>query len=163
MKKGGKRENAGRKKGGKNESTITREAALKHFNDRVAKSTDALFNAAKLLAMGTTYIYRLDEEERGGAKNKYTIKVPVLVTDPEEIATAIDMLEGNGNGDGEYYYATTKEPDIRAIDSLLNRAHGRPKESIEHSGEIKGLVGLVTSLNNETTRHNQESTQEEDE
>lgn len=150
-KKGGKRRGAGRKRGGKNETTITKEAALKHFNDRVAQSTDILFNSAKLLAVGQTYIYRLDEEERGGAKNKYTIKVPVLVTDPDEIREAIDKMEGNGDSE-EYYYATTKPGDIRAIDSLMNRAHGRPKESIEHSGEIKGLVGLITSLNNGSKR-----------
>lgn len=150
-KKGGKREGAGRKKGGKNPATITREAALKKFNERVALNADSLFNSAKILALGQTYIYRLDEEEHQKKDGtKYTIKTPVLVTDPDELADAIDALECNGENGGEnpYYYATTKPGDIRAIDSLMNRAFGRPKETIEHSGEIKGLVGLITQLNN---------------
>lgn len=146
--KGGKRKGAGRKRGGKNEATITRELALKQFNDRVAKSTDILFNAAKTVALGCTFIYRLDEEEKTGNSGKtYTVKTPVLVTDPDEIAEAIDKMEGGGLSEN-YYYATTKEPDTRSIDSLMNRTFGRPKETVEHSGEIKGLVGLITSLNN---------------
>ena len=149
-KNGGKRKGAGRKRGVKNVATITKEAALKRFNERVDKSVDSLFNSAKILALGQTYIYRLDEEvhtKKDGTK--YTIKTPVLVTDPDELAEAIDLMEsGDNGGDNEYYYATTKPGDIRAIDSLMNRRHGRPKETVEHSGEIKGLVGLITSLNN---------------
>ncbi len=152
MKKlGGKRKGAGRPKGKASVATITKELALKHFNERVAKSTDVLFNSAKILAVGQTYIYRLDEEEHQKKDGtKYTIKTPVLVTNPDELAEAIDALECDGENGGEnpYYYATTKPGDIRAIDSLMNRAHGRPKETVEHSGEIKGLVGLITSLNN---------------
>lgn len=145
---GGARKGAGRPKGALSVQAITKELALKDFNDRVAKSTGALFNAAKTVALGCTYIYRLDEEEKTGNNGKkYTIKTPVLVTDPDEIAEAIDKMECGGDSD-EYYYATTKEPDVKAIDSLMNRAYGRPKETVEHSGEIKGLVGLITQLNN---------------
>lgn len=149
MKKlGGKRKGAGRPKGKVSVETLTKELALKNFNDRVAKSTNALFNAQKTVAMGVTYIYRLDEEEKTKKDGStYTIKTPVLVTDPEEIAEAIDFLEGNGDTEN-YYYVTTEKPDTKAIDSLMNRTYGRPKESIEHTGEIKGLVGLITSLNN---------------
>lgn len=145
--KGGRRPGSGRKKHGKNLKTIEREAALRVFNERVFKSADILFNAAKSAATGQLFVYRLDEEERGGAKNKYTIKKPVLVTDPEEINEALDKLYGNGESEN-YYYVTTKEPDIRAIDSLMNRGFGRPKETIEHSGEIKGLGGILASLEN---------------
>lgn len=146
---GGARPGSGRKPGPMTVQKITKELALRHFNDRVAKSTNALFNAAKSLAVGQTFIYRLDEEEKIGAKGtKYTVKTPVLVTDPGEISDAIDFLEGNGSTDN-YYYITTKEPDVRAIDSLMNRAYGRAKESVELSGEIKGIVGLITSLDND--------------
>lgn len=145
---GGKRPGSGRKKGPMTVQGITKELAIKSFNERVAKSTDALFNAAKTVAVGQMFVYRMDEEERGAGKNKYTVKVPKLVTDPDELNEAIDKLYGNGESE-EYYFVTTKEPDIKAIDSLMNRAHGRPKESVEHSGEIKGLVGLITQLNND--------------
>lgn len=151
---GGKRKGAGRKPGVKTQATLTKEAALKRFNERVDKSVDALFNSAKILALGQTYIYRLDEEEKTKKDGtKYVIKTPVLVTDPDEICDAIDALECDGENGGEnpYYYATTKPGDIKAIDSLMNRRHGRPKESIEHSGEVKGLVGLITQLNNGDT------------
>ena len=150
---GGKRKGAGRPKGKKTLETLTKELALKQFNERVDKSTDAFFNAAKNLAVGQMYIYRLDEEEKTGANGKkYTIKVPVLVTSSEEIKDAIDVLYADGESeDGTYYYATTKPADIKAIDSLMNRRHGRPKETVEHSGEIKGLVGLITQLDKNGT------------
>ena len=145
---GGARKGAGRKKGPMTVQAITKDLALKDFNDRVAKSTGELFNAAKSLALGQTFIYRLDEEEHQKKDGtKYTIKTPVLVTDPDEIRDAIDKLEFGGDSE-EYYYATTKAPDIKAIDVLMNRSYGRPKESIEHSGKIQGIVGLITSLNN---------------
>lgn len=147
---GGARKGAGRPKGAMSVQAITKDLALKRFNERVAKSTDALFNAAKTVAMGVMYIYRLDEEEHQKKDGtKYTIKTPKLVTDPDEIAEAIDLMENGGNGgENEYYYTTTEKPDIKAIDTLMNRTYGRPKETVEHSGEIKGLVGLITQLNN---------------
>lgn len=147
---GGARKGAGRKPGPMTVQAITKDLALKRFNERVAKSTDAFFNAAKTVAMGTTYIYRLDEEEHQKKDGtKYTIKTPVLVTDPDEIATAIDQLENGGNGgENEYYYITAEKPDTKTIEGLMNRTYGRPKETVEHSGEIKGLVGLITQLNN---------------
>ena len=60
-----------------------------------------------------------------------------LVTDPDEIRNFIDEHDGcNGEIDGEYYFITTEKPDNSALDSLLNRAYGRPKEVVEHSGEV---------------------------
>ena len=124
---GGKRPGAGLKKGYKFKSTITKEASLQAFKERIHEDSLRLYNAAKSVALGQMYVYRIDEETgpKGGK-----IKKHVLVTDPDEIQEALDQMEGNGYGDN-YYYTTTKDPDIRAIDSLISRAYGKPSESLD--------------------------------
>lgn len=140
---GGARPGAGRKKGTKLPQTLEREAVLKKFNERIYKNADILFNAAKTSAIGMAFVYRIDEEE--DSKGRVIARKHVKVTDPDEIQEALDQIE-NGGENEKYYYITAKEPDIRAIDSLMNRGFGRPKETIEHQGSIGGLVGLVKKL-----------------
>ena len=48
---------------------------------------------------------------------------------------------------GQLYYVE-ESPNTGAAKFLTEQLLGRPKESIEHSGEVKGLVSLITSLNN---------------
>jgi hypothetical protein len=53
----------------------------------------------------------------------------VLVTDPEEIRYYLEELHGEpGAINDSYFFITTKEPDARVIDSLLDRAYGKPKD-----------------------------------
>lgn len=48
---------------------------------------------------------------------------------------------------GELYYVE-EGPSTNAAKFITEQVLGRPKETVEHSGEVKGLVGLITSLNN---------------
>lgn len=137
--RGGKRPGAGRQYGSKNKATLEKKAVQEAFNQRVMLKADALFNAQFSLAVGASKVFRIDEEGEG--KNKK--QVHTLVTNEDEIKALLDEHEGGaGEVGGSYYYITTSPPDNKAIDSLLNRALGRPKETHEHIGEGGGAVVL---------------------
>jgi len=57
------------------------------------------------------------------------------------------MLQKSDRKTGNLYYQD-EAPSTNAAKFLTEQLLGRPKESIEHSGEVKGLVGLITDLNN---------------
>lgn len=130
MKNGGKRPGAGRKPGVKNKKTLEKEAIAAAFNQRVMQHADNLFNAQLKLAVGSQKVFRVDVSKKGDVKH-------TLVTDVGEIKDLLDEHQGaDGTVDGTYYYFQTVAPDNRALDSLLNRTLGRPKETRELQGEI---------------------------
>jgi hypothetical protein len=126
---GGKRPGAGRKKGSLNAKTLEQRAIAEAFNQRIMKQADALFNAQLSLSVGSVMVYRVDEIEDGNGKVK---REHVLVTDPKEIKEVLDGNDGASGIVGEsYYFVTTIHPDNRALDSMLNRGLGKPKESLD--------------------------------
>lgn len=129
MARGGKRVGAGRRLGSKDKATLEQQKILEAFNQRVMAKADALFNAQLTLAVGSMKVFRIDET-RDGNKVK---REHVHVTDADEIKALLDEHDGApGVVDGVYYYFTDVSPDNRAIDSMLNRALGKPKETVEH-------------------------------
>lgn len=133
-KKGGQQPGAGRPKGSLNKSTLEQQKVAEAFNQRVMAKADALFNAQLTLAIGSIKVFRIDEIEAENGKKK---REHIHVTDAVEIKRLLDEHDGaNGLVEGVYYYFTDVLPDNRAIDSMLNRALGKPKETLEHAGEI---------------------------
>ena len=133
--KGGKRPGAGRKPGKKEPQTLEKERVLAALRNRIMQNADSLFNAAKSTAVGNSFLYRIDTTTEG----KKTVRSkPILVTDPDEISDYIDaMAHGQEPGDDEtYYFVTTKEPNVPAIKDLMDRAFGKPSESLELSGSV---------------------------
>ena len=63
---------------------------------------------------------------------------PELVTNTETIEAYLAGELENTNAD--YYFMSAKDPDNHAIDSLMNRVFGRPKESVDVS------VGVTLKL-----------------
>jgi len=134
MASGGKRARAGRKLGSKGKATLEKQKVAEAFNQRVMAKADALFNAQLTLAIGSMKVFRVDEVEGEGGKKK---REHVHVTDANEIQTLLDEHDGmNGVVDGVYYYFSDVLPDNKAIEAMLNRALGKPKETLEHAGEI---------------------------
>jgi hypothetical protein len=129
-KNGGARPGAGRPKGKLNKLNEQRQKAKKRFIERVNKMVDELFNAQASIAKGVSYLYRVDKDDKGKDMEA------VLVTDPGEIKSYID---GAGDEDS-YYYITTERPDNRALDSMLNRAFGKPEEHIDLTSLGERLV-----------------------
>lgn len=129
--RGGIRKGAGRPKA---THTLEAEKAKERIVQRVTKEVDALMDAQISLAKGISYVYRIDEEKNADGKIK---REHVIVTDPDEIREFLDEHSGeNGTVNDTYYYITTEKPENPALESLLNRAYGKPKESVEHTGEV---------------------------
>ena len=135
---GGKRENAGRPKGRRNKKTLERAAVLAAFNERVMRQANELFNAQLALSVGSVRVFRVDEEEDDKGKIK---RVHTLVTDTDEIKSVLDTHDGDAGIVGDsFYFISEIIPDNRAIDSMLNRALGKPKDSVEHFGKDGGPI-----------------------
>lgn len=159
MENGGKRPGAGRKRGSKNKKTLEKAAIAEAFNQRVMTQADALFNAQLALSVGSIKVFRIDEEEDANGKVK---RIHTLVTDPEEIKQVLDEHDGGAGIVGEnYYFVSNVSPDNRAIDSLLNRSLGKPKETHEVTGkdggpiQTKFVVEIVKNDGNGTSNTDQ--------
>lgn len=119
------------------------EIAKRHAMEKlIYKKTAPLIRAGMISALGQNFVYRIDEER--DSKGKLISRKHVLVEDPKEIETALDkMEEGGQDPDDAYYYITTKEPDTRAIEMLLNRAYGKPKETIDLNADVKFSLKIL--------------------
>lgn len=134
----------GRPKGRKNNATIEKEEARKAYQQLVLQNLRPLFSSQMSLARGVSYVYRIDRHGKGS-----TLRIEhVLLEDAREIADALDIIENNDpNGDEEgngFYYVTTKAPENRAIDSMLDRSIGKPAQPL--SGDKENPLELVTIL-----------------
>ncbi len=122
MAKGGARPGAGRKKGQKAAHTLEAQEYKKRIVARVNEATDVLVDSQLSLARGVSFLYRIDKDEKG-KKEK-----PQLVTSRVEIEA---YLRGDYDGDPDcYYYITAERPNNMAIDSLLDRVHGKATQSV---------------------------------
>lgn len=142
MENGGKRPGAGRAKGSKNRKTLEQAAVLEKFKERVMLQANQLFNAELGLAVGSVRVFRVDEEDdgKGGTKRVHT-----LITDAEEIKKVLDHGEGGPAVVGkDYYFVTEVPPDVRAIEAMMNRTFGKPKEKHELSGPNGGAIPFET-------------------
>jgi len=131
-KNGGARPGAGRPKGGMNESTKIRMAAKQEFQRRVVTMSDQLFNAQYDLAIGEKFL--LVKRVEGEGRNRKT-----WIETVTDLQTIKEYLEDDGYSlnDGEdFYYMSTKPANNMALDSLLNRAYGKPDEKLEVKGDI---------------------------
>jgi len=130
---GGARPGAGRKKGGMNAKTKEAKIVEEELRNRVLKHANKILNAHLNVALGATYMYRIDETEDSKGRK---IRKHVLVTDPDEIQAVLDDTDGIGTSGDDYYYITTDKPDIRAIDSLFDRTFGKPASKVELDANI---------------------------
>lgn len=135
----------GRKVGIRTPKTLAREAIEREVKNKIMERAMPLVRAAMIPALGQNFVYKIVEEksddrisinkktgEQKITPGKILSRKHVLVTDPEEIALALDQMEeGASHPDDAYYYVTTKEPDHKAIETLWNRAFGKPRESVD--------------------------------
>lgn len=155
MAKGGKRPGAGRRVGSKNKATLEKAAIQEAFNQRVMVQADSLFNAQLSLAVGSVKVFEVVETKDGNR----TKREHFLVTNTERIKEVLDGFDGVGSGviDDTYYLVSNVLPDNRAIDSMLNRALGKPKDTMEYSGidgsPIENKI-VVEVVNGSRTRKN---------
>ncbi len=70
-----------------------------------------------------------------------------------QINSAIGIILKKIDSKGLSYYSE-EPPNTSAAKFLIEQAIGRPQEKIEHSGDTKGLVALITALNDEDNGYN---------
>lgn len=124
---------------GRSIATLEKEAIKKAIDQRAMRATDRLMNGQISLATGQQFLYKIKktwvQTGKGESAGYWRNEKPELVTSQYEIEVYLEELADN-NGDlsddkddgDTYYYITTKEPNNQAIDSLLNRVHGKPKD-----------------------------------
>ena len=131
----------GRPKGKKNEATLKKEAVLAAYRDRAMRHADLLLSGQLTVALGQTFLYKIEKEKIIGPKGgvSYKPKKPVLVTAQWEIEEYIES-EACGSGanlnepGATYYFITTKEPDGSVADSILDRTFGRSVQAVTVGG-----------------------------
>jgi len=143
----------GRPPGSKNLMTLEKEKVAAELQNRIYHVANRLLDSQLTVALGVSYLYKIEKEVITGPRGGTIIKSlpPVLVTDEWEIRDYLQGLvdiENGGSKDYDraatYYYITTQLPGSHAIDSMLNRGFGRATQSIEvkkveddHDEEIK--------------------------
>lgn len=147
-KRGGARPGAGRPKGKMEAKTIEKMHIKKAFEDRVAKNADQLFNAQMSVALGCQYLFK---RERSGTGKKARWGKFMIVEDPEEI---LKYLDGEfKNSATKYFMLSTEKPDVKAIDSLLDRGFGRAPQNLnikdDRPDPIAALLGKFGLLDDE--------------
>lgn len=129
----------GRPKGSMTAIALQKKRVEEAVKMRIYAHAGGLINAQLQLAKGVTHMFRIDPSTK-----KHSI-----VTDPEEINRILDEHGGNpgfsGNG---YYYLSTQEPNNMALDSLLNRALGKPTDKVDitSGGEPIGSNPILDDL-----------------
>lgn len=126
---GGARPGAGRKPGKLNKKTLDAMKVKEEYQNRIREKADALFNAQISLATGTQMLFVIKTDSKGNRRK------PELITDAETISRFLDENQGvSGTLDGddsEYYFMTTNTPDSRTISDMLDRAFGKPDQSMK--------------------------------
>lgn len=139
-----KQNNRGRKPGSLNKKTIETKVAEEEFRQRILSELQELIRAQLTIAKGASYLFKIVEEK--DSKGRVLSKKHILVEDPNEIIDFLDELEGeDGVVNDSYYYMTTKTPDNRALDSLIDRVFGKSMQRTEatvKSFNIHQIVGM---------------------
>lgn len=146
----------GRPKGSKSENTLAKEAVLAEFRKKAMESADVLFNSQLHLAKGQTYLYKIEKEfvaTSNDGKRGYWRKKKARVVDAQwEIEEYLmgKVEEGDEDDDQDpkatYYFITTKDPDNKAIDSILDRTFGKSTQSIvteDLEGNRLPITGII--------------------
>ncbi|MEQ1727420.1 MAG: hypothetical protein ABL982_03490 [Vicinamibacterales bacterium] len=108
------------------------------MQDRIFKLADRLLNAQLAKAEGVVFLFRRAKHPDTG----FVIGKAEVVKDE---GTIRQYLDGELDGDPLFYYdmVAAERPDAEAADKLLNRAFGKPKESMEVSGPDGGDVPVL--------------------
>jgi len=77
---------------------------------------------------------------------KLYAKIDPLIDAQIESAIGVTLLKKDSKG---LAYYLQEAPSTPAAKMLLDHVIGKAQESVTHTGEIKGLVSLITELNND--------------
>lgn len=124
----------GKPKGVKHTATIQKEAAAQEMRKIIQGLIKPMLVSMLTAGFGSHKFYIKDD------KGKW------VVTSDEEVILARlnEGLEGT-----DFKWERTGG-DWRALDALMDRAYGRPKETVEHTGEVRGIIQVIQQLEHGT-------------
>lgn len=128
MPRGGKREGAGKPKGTKHASTISKEQAREALRQIVLREMDGLTAAQIAHAKGLSYLVGRD---KAGKFKKLTSEEADKALSGESEYTLVEVWE--------------KDPSVQAFTDLMNRALDKPKEQ-EQELKLTGEADLIAAL-----------------
>lgn len=134
--------NLGRPKGTTKKAIAERKQAEALVKLRISKAANALVNAQMHLALGATHLFVKKTTVNKDGKPRSSVK---MVTDPEIIARYLDgEFE---NSEDEFYFISTEKPDNKAIDSMLDRAFGKARQSVDITSDDEPVQFIPISEN----------------
>lgn len=144
---GGARPGSGRPPGSLNKKTLEMKEARDEYKQKVFAVADRLFLTQFNTAIGNSYLIKLEFEE--DEEGKRQVSSPKIVEDPHEIMEYLVHVNNDAQLNTEdqvelneaYYFITTKKPDMKALEDLLNRGFGRPTQEIDVKSGGKALQG----------------------
>lgn len=132
------------KKGKKSKHVIDREKIYEQIKEVGASRAKRLLDVQTILATGGIKIFRIDYDINikyvGKGESKHAVRErvarkPALVTRETEITAVLDHEYGDGahtedpNTETEHFFVVTKDPENKAIDSILDRTFGKATET----------------------------------
>ena len=120
---GGARKGAGRKAGGKNRSTLEREALAKAMQAHISKHMPRMLRSQIEAACGVAHLFLRAED---GTFSRVAEKMSA-----EDMQTLL-------NGDANRYFIALKDPNTSAFNVLAAYGAGKPTEvqEVTHDGEL---------------------------
>lgn len=113
-------------KKGKHKKTLEKERVLEAIRQGVMREAEPVLRSSLNSARGLTVMYQRRKVKNKKGKYKRTGEF-IMVKDPDRI---IELLNGNCEGE-DWYYITTKDPNIAAVKELWDRAFGKSKETVD--------------------------------
>ncbi len=117
---------------------LNEEEIEETFKKRIALHSNRLLTAQLDAALGEKYVYKcLHKKDSNGRVTKKHVRV----TDPDEIQHFLDnplLTDGD-----DYMYITTKEANVNAIDSIMDRFLGRPTSKVVGPKNPDGSEGPI--------------------
>jgi hypothetical protein len=146
---GGKRPGSGRKKGVVSLERLAQlkevevqkietTEVLKQYTQRANRIAHKLFESKVVEAVGYHKMVRIEVKTNKKTKSKH-VKELYTVTNPEEF----DSLLENGVVGVDYLLVVASGPNYKALESLENRAWGKPTETIQHEGSDGGPLRII--------------------
>jgi len=112
-----------------------KRVAKEVLRKRVTSAHDKLISAQLSLALGSHYLFKIEYDPETQRKSR-----PKLVVDPMEMQ---EYLEGNTSEKTDYYFFMAEKPDNKAIDSLMDRAFGKPQTHQEDQPDATDSIGVI--------------------
>lgn len=134
MSRSGKNNKGGRPKGQLLQKTIDKNRMLAEFRNKASKMANTFLMAQAQEALGTYQIVKKNEIYNKKGK-MVSVKWEVVSSKSEidKVMNEFKEIDGQGEIDGKYYMITRDKPSYKASDAILNRAFGKPIETINHS------------------------------